>query len=243
MPAFVPKETVKSYLVILGQIIAGLLILVSLQQIRSPWLPSPVILFLAFLLLNIVQVPLFKLSNALKEFWSVRRSGLFLLGTIGGMIIALCPVYLAYKTGKINKIYVDTDISLSAAALTLLVVSWEELWFRGLFLNYCHRSLSPAYLSFLMGFLFMIIHALNPAIHLIQTGPSLFFAGALLTLLYFYYKSIWLPLGLHFGNNFTAMLFRTNQDQDLWFGSEGYIQTVILAIIFFVFLVKTKKSF
>ncbi|MBL4755636.1 MAG: CPBP family intramembrane metalloprotease [Flavobacteriales bacterium] len=123
-----------------------------------------------------------------------------------------------------------------------MVVGWEELWFRGLFLNYCNKYLSAINLSLTMGLLFMLIHLLNPDINLIKTGPTLFLAGATLTLLYFYFKNIWLPIGLHFGNNYFGSLVETNIDDHLFFGNEGYLNAIILGGLFLLFMIKSKSQ-
>lgn len=85
-----------------------------------------------------------------------------------------------------------------------------------------------------MGMLFMLIHLMNPEINLLRTGPTLFFAGAFLTIIYFYFKTIWLPIGLHFGNNYLTL---ENKLENHWLlGNEGYIGAFILAALFLVFV-------
>ena len=93
-----------------------------------------------------------------------------------------------------------------------------------------------------MGSIFMIIHLLNPEIKIIQQGPALFFAGSFLTILYFYYKTIWLPLGLHFGNNFLGSRITAGDNTDILFGEEGYMGAIVLAGLFFIFIFKLKKK-
>lgn len=89
----------------------------------------------------------------------------------------------------------------------------------------------------------MMVHLLNPEINLLKTGPTLFFAGAFLTIVYFYFKTIWLPIGLHFGNNY--LIIQSNLDTHWLFGNEGYLGAIILALLFLLFVKliinKTKK--
>ena len=80
----------------------------------------------------------------------------------------------------------------------------------------------------------MILHVMNPEIDLLKSGPTLFFAGALLTLLYFYFRNIWLPVGLHFGNNY--LMVESNLDKHWFLGSEGYFGAILLAILFILFV-------
>jgi len=235
---------VKSYLVIIGHLTVGLTILIASQQLKLPsWLNISIIVFIAFLLLNLTHLYIFKLDKELREYWSLRKIIFLLFGVIGGTLIALSPTAIGVITGRLNssEFTFNSDISISSIGLTFLIIGWEELWFRGLFLNYCHRQLSSINLSLTIGLLFMLLHILNPKIDLLKTGPTLFFAGALLTILYFYYKTIWLPIGLHFGNNFTGTVLKTSNETDILFGNEGYIGTLVLAGLFPLFFIKTKK--
>jgi membrane protease YdiL (CAAX protease family) len=200
--------------------------------------------FLAFLFLNLTQLYIYKLKKELKEYWTTRKMSFLLFGFLGGTLIALSPILIGLVSGQLHssEIAFNSDISIASIGLTFIIIAWEELWFRGLFLNYCNRHLSSIHLSLTIGFLFMLIHILNPQIHLLKTGTALFFAGALLTILYFYFKTIWLPLGLHFGNNFTETFIKTNKETDIWIGNEGYLTTIVLAGLFFFFFIKTKKN-
>src|SRR5690606_3832395 len=106
-------------------------------------------------------------------------------------------------------------------------------------LNYCNRRLSSVTLSLATGLLFMLIHLLNPQVDLFQSGPTLFFAGSLLTILYFYYKTIWLSIGIHFGNNILQSITEWEMESDILFGNEGYIEAILLAGLFIAFTMKT----
>lgn len=238
------NKKIKSYLVIIGHLTVGLTILIASQQLKLPsWLNISVIVFIAFLLLNLTHLYIFKLDKELSEYWSLRKIIFLVFGVLGGTLIALSPTVIGVVSGQLNfsELTFNSDISISSMGLIFLIISWEELWFRGLFLNYCHRQLSSINLSLTIGLLFMLLHILNPKIDLLKTGPTLFFAGALLTILYFYYKTIWLPIGLHFGNNFTGTVLKTSKETDILFGNEGYIGTIILAGLFFLYFIKTKK--
>jgi len=238
------NKKIKSYLVIIGHLTVGLTILIASQQLKLPsWLNISIIVFIAFLFLNLTHLYIFKLDEELREYWSLRKIIFLFFGILGGTLIALGPTVIGVVTGQINfsELTFNSDISISSIGLTFLIIGWEELWFRGLFLNYCHRQLSSINLSLTIGLFFMLLHILNPKIDLLRTGPTLFFAGALLTILYFYYKTIWLPIGLHFGNNFTGTVLKTSNETDILFGTEGYIGTIVLAGLFFLFFIKTKK--
>jgi len=94
-----------------------------------------------------------------------------------------------------------------------------------------------------VGVLFTLVHLLNPKISLLQEGPQLFFAGTLLTALYFHYKSIWLPAGLHLGNNLFGSAVHTNLPGHSLFGGEGYLYTGLLIIgtVYFLFRLTVRQ--
>lgn len=233
------NKQLKSYLIILGHLIIGLSIIVSIQQLKLPtWLSASVLILLAFIFLNLTHFYFFKLKNEIREFWSIRKIAYLPIGIICGGLIAISPTFLALISGQlsISDISFNSDLSITSIGLTFVIIAWEELWFRGIFLNYCNRYLSAINLSLTIGLLFMLVHLLNPKIDLLKTGPTLFFAGALLTILYFYFKTIWLPVGLHFGNNSLNSIIEAKFETDILFGTEGYVGTIVLAILFFTFV-------
>jgi membrane protease YdiL (CAAX protease family) len=237
------RTPIKSYLVIPAHILFGLGIIVLVELVKMPSWLSSIVMFSAFLLLNIAQAYLLKLNKELKESWSLKKIPFILWGTVFGFLIAVTPILLQLIVGKLSfaQIQFNSQISFISICLTLFIVGWEELWFRGLFLNYCNKYIPAVHLSLIIGFLFMIIHLLNPEIKIIRQGPALFFAGAFLTLVYFYYKTIWLPIGLHFGNNFLGSKITAGDNKDLLFGEDGYMGALVLAALFFIFLFKMKK--
>ncbi|MAC96259.1 MAG: hypothetical protein CMC96_12255 [Flavobacteriales bacterium] len=235
----------KSYLLILGNLTIGILLLIAAKKIPLPiWLNTPTFLFIAFISLNLIYLFAFKLSKDFKVFWSLRKIHFLLWGLIAGICIANIPIVIALLTAQIKFSEISFNLSLSiyTFGITFLIVSWEELWFRGLFLNHCLKHISPIKLSLTIGLLFTFIHLLNPDIDLLKSGPSLFFAGSLLTILYFYYKNFWLPLAFHFGNNLTESTIQTNEDLGLFLGSDGYLTTIILAGLFFIYSLKINFS-
>lgn len=90
--------------------------------------------------------------------------------------------------------------------------------------------------------LLMLMHILDHKINLLQAGPAFLFAGALLTILYFNYKTIWLPIGLHFGNNVVGSFVTATNENDVFFGGDGYLSAMLLAGLFFLFVVRSKKT-
>jgi len=231
------NKILKSYLLILATVIIGIGLLVLSEKIPLPhWVNSSAFLLAVFIILNIIYDAVFKL-NAIQNFWSLRKVYHLLPAAVGGTIIAVLPALVALGFGSITPcdLHFNFTLTISSLILSFIIVGWEELWFRGVILNYANRHLSPVNISLTIGLLFMLVHVLNPEIELLKKGPALFFAGALLTILYFYYRSIWVPCGLHFGNNFFGGMLKAENDHDPFFGGDGYLSAIILAAIFLFF--------
>ncbi len=227
----------KSYLIIVLFLIIGLGMIGIAQLFKTPnWLNSAFIILILFVVVNIITANIFKLKTEIQTFWSLKKIYLFPIGIAAGGFIAISPVFAGLLTGgtHFSELKFDTAFTLTSIAVTLAIVAWEELWFRGIFLNYCNRNLSAIYISITIGLLFMLVHLLNPEINLLKTGPTLFFAGAFLTIVYFYFKTIWLPIGLHFGNNYLTI--QSNLDKHWLFGNEGYFGAIVLALLFLLFV-------
>lgn len=238
------NKAIKSYLILLGHLVLGLTIIALIQQLKLPaWLNASVLIFLAFVLLNLAYLCFFPLKNEIRDYWSPGKLIYLPLGIIGGGLIAITPTLIGLITGQLtaSELSFNTNFSVSSICLTLIIVAWEELWFRGIILNLCARHLSTVNLSITIGILFMLVHLLNPKIDLLKTGVTLFFAGALLTILYFYFKTIWLAIGLHFGNNYLNSILDTKFENDTLFGEEGFTGTIILAGLFLTFIILTNK--
>lgn len=213
------------------------------QLLKTPdWLNSAFIVLTLFVIINIVTAKILKLKTEIKTFWGFKKIYFLPIGILAGGLIAVSPTLAGLLTGasKFSELKFDTTFTLTSIAVTLAIVAWEELWFRGIFLNYCNRNLSTINISITIGLLFMLVHLLNPEINLLKTGPTLFFAGVFLTIVYFYFKTIWLPIGLHFGNNYLTL--QSNLDKHWLFGNEGYFGAIILAILCVIFIKLTNET-
>ena len=220
-----------------------MLIMGIAQLLKTPdWLNSAFIVLTLFVIINIVTAKILKLKTEIKTFLGFKKIYFLPIGILAGGLIAVSPTLAGLLTGasKFSELKFDTTFTLTSIAVTLAIVAWEELWFRGIFLNYCNRNLSTINISITIGLLFMLVHLLNPEINLLKTGPTLFFAGVFLTIVYFYFKTIWLPIGLHFGNNYLTL--QSNLDKHWLFGNEGYFGAIILAILCVIFIKLTNET-
>ena len=219
------SSKLKSYLIIILYLVIGLAIVGLTQFINIPDWVNPAFILLLFVVVNYLSVRLFNLKTEIRNFWTIRKVYFFPIGVLAGGFIAASPVLAGLLTGSttFGQLAFDTNFTGTSAVVTFVIVIWEELWFRGIFLNYCNRSLSAINISLVIGLLFMLVHSINPNIDLLKTGPTLFFAGALLTIVYFYFKTIWLSIG-------------SNLDKHWLFGNEGYLGALVLAILFMLFV-------
>lgn len=234
------NSKLKSYLTIFIFLIIGMLIIGSVQILKLPdWLHPAFIVFILFVTVNIATAKIFNLKPEIQTFWTIKKIYFLPVGIIAGGLISASPALAGLLTEATNfsELRFDTTFTFTSVLVTLIIVAWEELWFRGIFLNYCNRNLSAISISITIGLLFMLIHLLNPDINLLMKGPTLFFAGALLTIVYFYFKTIWLPIGLHFGNNYFT--FQSNTAKHWLFENEGYLGALILAVLFLIFVKRT----
>ena len=235
------KKVLIAQLVILTNVLIGLIALLVFQSVKLPeWLHSSLPILIAFLLINLLNVRIFSLQESMTEFWSIKKIKFLGIGVLAGAVMIMLPGLMAWLLGY--AVSFNPQFNLYSILITLLIVSWEELWFRGLFLNHAKKHISAINLSLIMGLLFMLIHVFNPNIDLMKTGPTLFLAGACLTLLYFYFKTIWLPLGMHFGNNYFGDFIAIEAKNHLVFGAEGYANAIILAALFLIFIFLSKQN-
>jgi len=227
----------KSYVTILIFLIAGILLMGIARLFETPeWLNPTFIVLVFFVAMNIATAKILKLKTELETSWSVRKIYFLPIGIAAGGMIAMSPVLagLLTEATSISQLNAAADFTMTGIVVTLAIATWEELWFRGIFLNYCNQNLSVVEISIAIGLLFMLIHVMNPEVDLLKTGPTLFFAGALLTIVYFYYRTIWLPIGLHFGNN--HLTIQSNLDQHWFYGTEGYFGAIVLGILYIMFV-------
>lgn len=79
----------------------------------------------------------------------------------------------------------------------------EELVFRGAIFRIADERLGTAAALLISSILFGLVHAVNPGATLVSAVAIALEAGALLGMAYSASRSLWLPMGLHFGWNFT----------------------------------------
>jgi membrane protease YdiL (CAAX protease family) len=224
------KNSARSFILIIANLVAGFVFL-GLSSFVQPGYQGPLLL-LFFLALNLFYLKVFRLNEEAAFFYEPKRLYFLFIGFAIAFILVLVPALFLYFRENRFAAHVESP-GLAGFFGTLCIVTWEELWFRGLYLNYCRRSFGIKTLSIIMGLLFMLMHVLNPEIDLLVKGPALFLAGTLLTFTYLYCKNFWLPLGLHLGNNFCSRFFE--RPDGPFFTEDGYLPAILLACLLLLF--------
>lgn len=116
----------------------------------------------------------------------------------------------------------------AALLLMLLVAVNEELMVRGVPLQLLIRYLGPfagvVVTSTIFGLLHVTGDAWNAAIVALDTG----FTGALLAIAYLKTRALWMPIGLHLGNNFLLFVLQNPSLEQLNFIPPDISQSVFL---------------
>ncbi|HEY5338613.1 MAG TPA: CPBP family intramembrane glutamic endopeptidase, partial [Rhizomicrobium sp.] len=116
-----------------------------------------------------------------------------------------CAVYAvlaAYGTASF-KGFGTTDGLTVALAISVYSAVGEEIIFRGAVYRLLEEGCGTLVAIVLSGVLFGALHAFNPGATAVSTLAIAFEAGILLAAAYALTRSLWLPIGLHFGWNFT----------------------------------------
>ncbi len=180
-------------------LLIGGLLFIAAASLLGPFAPQWLSLFIMFGFANIAFAKYLKLSHRLKSVWSARKAVHFPVGMLIGVIPAMAVITL---TGDAT-ILAWSGITISAAsvAVTLMIVTWEELWFRGIILDYAASKYSPIGSAIVFAAIFCALHVFNPNLDLLAAAPDLLLGGYALAMSYFVFNSIWAPIGMHFGNN------------------------------------------
>ena len=133
-----------------------------------------------------------------------RRSPQVLGGvTLGaGLFVAVYVVLGAIGVVRIDGAIWDPRVLVSLAAAVAAAVA-EELALRGGVYRIIEDACGTTVALLFSGGLFGLLHAANPGATLVSSLSIAFEAGVLLGLAYALTRSLWLPIGLHLGWNFT----------------------------------------
>lgn len=133
-----------------------------------------------------------------------RRATLLVPGAILGLLIFVA-VYSGLWILGIAKFVGGgtTDALLRMFAVSLAAGVGEEIVFRGAVFRLIEEGYGTIVALVASGALFGLLHAANPGATPASTAAIALEAGVLLGASYALTRSLWLPIGLHFGWNFT----------------------------------------
>jgi uncharacterized protein len=173
-------------------------------------LPKDIISLVAGFVAFIVMIAAYRLAIR----WTERRSAgelgakgalsLFAGGALIGVLL-FCTVYaVLWSYGVATfKGAGNTDGLALALTMSLLAGVGEELIFRGAVYRLFEEGFGTTIAVLISGALFGLLHAGNPGATAASSIAIALEAGVLLAAAYAVTRSLWLPIGLHFGWNFT----------------------------------------
>jgi membrane protease YdiL (CAAX protease family) len=210
---FVARFTLARMLVFAVSLLGALIVLELLigfvaHRVPSPWRPPWLLatgLLSGALLLRLYrgEVRYFERREATEletagAAWQV-AAGIALGAALFGAVFA----FLALG-GYVRQVGFGGFAGLPAAlAISFLAAIGEELVFRGAIFRIAEERLGTTAALIISGAVFGLLHAANPGATPVSTAAIALEAGALLGVAYSASRSLWLPMGLHFGWNFT----------------------------------------
>lgn len=234
-----PKQLKLFFPVLL--LLAGIVFLLIAELIQKFGVPQWLTLLACFLAFNLSLSHCLSFHKQLRSAWSIWKIHYVVYGYLIGLFpIVLSTVFNSQYKNLGPEIF--EGISIATLLVTLAIVSWEELWFRGMVLNYAASKYTSMGASIVFALLFLLLHAFNPEIDLWKAWPDLLLGGYSLCMAYFVFNSIWAPIGMHFSNNLLeSTLAKAGQPTDV--STPFYILgSLILAGLFtFLFLKRNKQ--
>jgi len=231
--------------------------------LNNPLLSGTALVLATGLIANGLCLRIFE-SRPLSDagLWLNSRAGLnLLLGVAGGMGAAALVLGPPLAVGAAHFVKL-TDEPASASGMLFLIGMLaagsigEELLFRGYALQILIAAAGPWATIIPVGLLFGLLHYGNPSATILSSGITAGF-GILFGYAYLRSRDLWLPIGLHFGWNFTLPLFGVNMSGlrirvtgyemswtagNLWsggeYGPEGSVLTVLVLVALFVYVWK-----
>jgi hypothetical protein len=136
--------------------------------------------------------------------WNQQAGPLIFAGVCLGALL-FCAVYaLLFAFGVVSFHGFGSAERLAVAISASLVAAFaEEVIFRGVIYRLFEQGFGTAVALILSGAFFGLIHSGNPGATVESTIAIALEAGVLLAAAYALTRSLWLPIGLHFGWNFT----------------------------------------
>lgn len=184
------------------------------RGLNEPWyLSSSLAIFLVTILVCFIFVKFIDKKNwSYLRLKSDNKLKLFLLGILVSLAIVLFftgglilfgAVVITIEPKSLELILFYLILALIG---TFAVVLNEELISRGYVLKTLENHSGAIFAVILSSLLFSLFHIFNPNTSLLGF-LNVFLMGCLVALVCIYYNNLWVPIGLHFGWNFSLYLF------------------------------------
>lgn len=181
-----------------------------------------------------------------KGLWKKLLVGIIMGCVLQSLTILVIYFYGGFKVIAINP--VSTLIIPFTVAFTVAII--EEILLRGIVFRITEEKWGSIIALIISGVIFGGLHLINPHVTLISILCTMV-VGVLLAAAYMYYRSLWVPIALHFAWNFTqngifgAITSGNEKTNSLFttqisgseiltggqFGPEGSIQAVLLCAV------------
>ena len=175
------------------------------------------------------------------------RIALLPLGVLLGVVWFGLLMAILYANGhyEVNALRFPNRL-LSAIVFAIGTAIWEEVTFRGLLFGVTEQAFGTWVGVAVSAVAFGAVHGLNPNASLAASIAIILESGILLAAAYFATRTLWLPIGLHFGWNFAedfifgvrisghaarpAIVEGTLSGSSLWTGGTYGLESSIWAI-------------
>jgi len=188
------------------------------------------------------NIPFNKSMLTFKKFINFNLIGILCYSVI---LLLIIPFFILQQI-EFRVCSFDSSGVLSLIITTYCIAVYEEFFFRGLISQTIFLSTQKLFVtSIISSLLFLSLHLFNIVNeYLIWSVLLLLIGGILLTYLFFFFKSIWVPIGFHFSYNVFGyaldheMLFSPNQSGDALIQRFALLQIVGLSVLTIVIISK-----
>jgi membrane protease YdiL (CAAX protease family) len=173
------------------------------SQAASVGLVGAIVSALALLLVYAGLVRLFEHRKASELALGPGLAWVGLGVVIGfGLFCALYAIFFAIGVAHWNGLTGAPGLGPAVVAAIVAAIG-EEVIFRGVVFRVIEDSLGTWLAVAISAAIFGLLHAGNPGATAVSTAAIALEAGVLLSMAYAFSRNLWLPIGLHFGWNFT----------------------------------------
>jgi len=176
---------------------------------RYPFLAGGIQNLLILAVVTAVNIALYALlvrwtEKRWPEELSLRTTPQFVAGTLVGFaLFASTIAFIVCQHGAAVGGFSKLPGFETGAAIALMAGVCEELIFRGALFRILEEGLGTLVAIVITASFFGLAHAANPGANIVSTAAIAIEPGILLALAYTATRSLWLPIGIHFGWNFT----------------------------------------